>query len=975
MSFVADLHVHSHFSRATAKNCDLPHLELWARRKGVALVGTGDFTHPGWIEEITNDLIAEDSGFFRLKPSRVIEPNDGLPAPDGRVRFVLTAEISSIYKKGDKTRKVHSLILMPDLEAVERFNDRLSRIGNLTSDGRPILGLAAKDLLQITLETHPEAMYIPAHAWTPWFSVLGSKGGFDSMEECFEDLTPHIHAIETGLSSDPPMNWRVSALDRFTLISNSDAHSPGKLAREANLLDVDMTFQAVTGAIKTGHGFEGTIEFFPEEGKYHLDGHRKCGLRLEPAEADALAGRCPKCGRPLTLGVQHRVEDLADREPGFVPEGAPPFHRLLSLHEILGQVFQCGPGTKRVAAQYGKLLERLGPELDILLRLPPSIIAAAGGETGPLLARAVDNMRQGKVQTLAGFDGQFGTIIVLDDEDRRQISGQEQMWAFGAPSKPKSPVTKTTRTKRRRPQAPPPSANDDRSPAEPDQDPSPDDVLSGLDPGQCRAVTAPPGPLIVTAGPGTGKTLTLSRRAAFLVKNHGVRPEQIAAITFTRQAAGELKQRIERLLAGFQETTAVTASTFHALGAEILRLAGREFSVMDEEARDEKLRQAARQVKLGPRDLGRRISDLKQNLLRPQDVDPTLGPDLARGYELYQSYLEKVLDFDDLIVEPIFALEADPDLLARCREKWPHLLIDEFQDLCAAQWRLARLLAPGHSPSLTVIGDPRQAIYGFRGASPRFFDVFRDEMPGVTSIELDTSYRCPAVVLAASRQVIVSGDDPTCPELASLAVGRENITLAALPTDKAEAVYVSRKIEQILGGASFFHLDSGQDDFEVEAADLGLSDMAVLFRTHAQAAALQEALDRSGIPYQTAADMDLGATDELDFTAEKVSLLTLHAAKGLEFACVFITGCEDDLIPFNPPFMEAAPVEEERRLFYVGLTRARRFLCLTHAARRPIRGKITDRRPSPFLADIEQKMLESDDTRLKRPAARQLNMF
>jgi DNA helicase-2/ATP-dependent DNA helicase PcrA len=972
MSFVADLHVHSHFSRATARNCDLPHLELWARRKGVALVGTGDFTHPGWLKEIGDDLRVEDSGFLRLRPERTLDPDDGLPAPGGRVRFVPSAEISSIYKQGQQTRKVHSLILMPDLEAVERFNRRLGAIGNLTSDGRPILGLAAKDLLSMTLDADPRALFIPAHAWTPWFSVLGSKGGFDSIEECFEDLAGQIYALETGLSSDPPMNWRLSALDRFTLVSNSDAHSPGKLAREANLFDGDMTYEGLIRAIKTREGFGGTIEFFPEEGKYHLDGHRKCGLRLDPDQADALQGRCPNCGRPLTLGVLHRVEDLADRPSGFRPPDAPPFHSLLSLPEILGQVLQVGPGTKKATALYGLLLSRLGPELDILMGLPLSIISAAGGEIGPLLSRAVENMRQGRVSTQAGFDGQFGVITVLTDEDRRQVGGQHQMWAFGQDKGPDQARSRPAARKKKAAAPARPVRKASPEPASP-----PEGVLAGLNPKQYLAVTSPPGPLIVMAGPGTGKTLTLSRRAAHLIAHHGVPPERIAAVTFTRQAAGELEQRITALLAQDGRPGRVTACTFHALGAEILHMSGREFSVMDEDERHERLKAAARKVKVGPRELGDRISELKQDLCRPQDVDPNTGPDLARGYELYQGRLDEdhVLDFDDLLVEPIRALELSAELLARARARWRHLLVDEFQDLCAAQWRLTRLLAPGDSPSLTVIGDPRQAIYGFRGASPRFFDVLREEIPSVREIHLDTSYRCPPVVLSASRQVIVGGAGADCPELISLAQGHQTITLAALPTDKAEAVYVSRKIEQILGGASFFHHDAGEDDPAALATDLGFSDMAVLFRTHAQAAALQEALDRAGLPYQLAADKDLGATDGLDFTADKISLLTLHAAKGLEFACVFIIGCEDNLIPFNLPARRPASLDEERRLFYVGLTRARRALFLTRAVRRTLRGKMTTQRPSPFLADIEPGLLTPDDPRLKRPAARQLNMF
>ena len=313
--YIADLHIHSRYSRATSKDCTPEHLDLWARRKGIHIVGTGDFTHPAWREELTEKLEPAEDGLYVLKDEYRLR-EEGVPG-EMIPRFVVTGEISSIYKKNGKVRKVHSLILLPGLEDAEKISAKLEQIGNIHSDGRPILGLDCHDLLEILLELCPDAVYVPAHIWTPHFSLFGAFSGFDTVEECFEDLTPYIHAMETGLSSDPPMNWRVSALDRFQLISNSDAHSPAKLGREANLFDIPMSYEALAKAIQTGEGLGGTIEFFPEEGKYHMDGHRKCNLCLTPSETMKYNGKCPVCGRKITIGVSHRVEELSDRPEGM----------------------------------------------------------------------------------------------------------------------------------------------------------------------------------------------------------------------------------------------------------------------------------------------------------------------------------------------------------------------------------------------------------------------------------------------------------------------------------------------------------------------------------------------------------------------------------------------------------------------------------------------------------------------------------
>jgi DNA helicase-2/ATP-dependent DNA helicase PcrA len=346
MKFIADFHIHSKYSRATAKNLDLESLYVAAQIKGITVIGTGDFTHPAWWQELQDKLVPAEEGLFQLRTDIARACDDQVPMTCRRpVRFMLVTEISNIYKKEGRTRKNHNLVFMPDAQSAEKFNRRLDALGNIQSDGRPILGLDARNLLEIVLETNDRGYLIPAHIWTPWFSLLGSKSGFDTVAQCFEDLTPHIFALETGLSSDPSMNWRVSKLDRYTLVSNSDAHSPSKLGREANRFDTELSYGAIHRAMESANPdqFLGTIEFFPEEGKYHVDGHRKCGFRCHPSRTQDLAGLCPVCGKPLTLGVLYRVEELADRAEGACSAKAAPFQNLIPLEDVLSETLQVGP--------------------------------------------------------------------------------------------------------------------------------------------------------------------------------------------------------------------------------------------------------------------------------------------------------------------------------------------------------------------------------------------------------------------------------------------------------------------------------------------------------------------------------------------------------------------------------------------------------------------------------------------------------
>src|SRR6056297_669441 len=396
MDFIADLHIHSHHSMATSKKLGPEYLDYWAKIKGIKVVGTGDFTHPEWLKELKEKLEPAEEGLFKLKESYKL-PHFIPETPENEVRFLLSAEIINIYKKKGVVRKIHSVILAPDFNTVERFQNKLSSMNfNITSDGRPILGLDVRDLLEITLEMSDRNFFIPAHIWTPWFSVFGSKSGFDRMEDCFEDLTGHIHAVETGLSTDPPLNWMCSFLDRYTLVSNSDAHSPEKLGRNANLFKTEPTYRAIVEAMKTGdpQQFGGTFDMFPQEGKYHYDGHRKCGIRWDPVETMKHQGICPVCGKKITVGVVNRIVRLSDREEVTQRKNRLPYYSIIPLKEILSEIEGVGEKSKKITRQYEQLIRKAGSEFNLLQYMPVDQVRSIGGE---VLAEAIRRMRNNEV--------------------------------------------------------------------------------------------------------------------------------------------------------------------------------------------------------------------------------------------------------------------------------------------------------------------------------------------------------------------------------------------------------------------------------------------------------------------------------------------------------------------------------------------------------------------------------------------------
>ncbi len=411
MQFIADFHIHSKYSRATSKDMDVENLSRWAKLKGISLLGTGDFTHHLWLEELKSRLEPKDNGLFVF---------------DG-VNFILTAEISSIYSKNNKAYRIHNVLIAPSFKTVDKINARLSNIGNLASDGRPILGLDAKELVKIVLDIDPDCIIVPGHIWTPWFSLFGSSSGFDKIEYCFEEQTKNIFALETGLSSDPAMNWRLSALDRFSLISNSDSHSPSKIGREANVFDCELDYFEIRDALKTKDKkrFLYTIEFFPEEGKYHFDGHRNCGICFSPAESKKHNNRCPKCGRPLTIGVMHRVDQLADRAEGFVPPDSIPFKNFIPLEEIIADAKGMGKASQAVSKEYFSIVQKFGTEFNVLAKASKEELLEA---ISPKIAKGIISVREGKVKIIPGHDGEYGKIKIFDETDKE--SQEEQLNLF-----------------------------------------------------------------------------------------------------------------------------------------------------------------------------------------------------------------------------------------------------------------------------------------------------------------------------------------------------------------------------------------------------------------------------------------------------------------------------------------------------------------------------------------------------------------
>ena len=851
--FHADLHIHSRFSRACSKNCDIPGLAWWALRKGVTVVGTGDFTHPGWAEELGQTLVPAEPGLLQLRPDLEAQlRRNSPPTCDQPVRFMLSTEISTIYRAGERTRKVHHLLYAPTLEAAGKITAALAKVGNLASDGRPILGLDSRHLLDITLNAGPGCYLVPAHIWTPWFAVLGSKSGFDVVADCYGDLAGQVFAVETGLSSDPPMNWMCSSLDGYRLVSNSDAHSPPMLGREATTLDVELDYFAIERALRTGSGLQGTVNFFPEGGRYHLDGHRKCGVRLEPAQSAAYEGICPQCGKPLTIGVLNRVTELADRAEGYRPDAAAGSVNLVSLPDVVAELLGTGPKSKKVDAEVSRLVAALGPELAILLAVPPAELSRAGGS---LLAEAITRLRAGAAHKEAGYDGEYGVIRLFGPGELDRGTAALFDMAAGLPGRRRS------RAPPAGPPAGPPGGRRGTGPEgapapggaedQPGQDgEAPGGVADGSSPGaapggslldrldpQQRAAAAAAAPLMIIAGPGTGKTRTLTHRLAAAVAEQGVPAEACLALTFTRRAAEEMRERLAALLG--RRAGRLTVTTFHGLGLMILRecheLAGltADFTVADEKTALEVAAELAGSSRGG------------RALLADAAADPQAREVLRQGLAA-----RDLVDFDGLVELAVEVLDAEPAVAARLRARWPRISVDEYQDIDAAQYALLRLLA-GDGTGLTVIGDPDQAIYRFRGADVGFFLRFGQDYPGAGTAALSANYRSGPGIVAGALQAIAPA---TLVPGRVLRAARDDVPSTKIRFHEAadpagEAAWIAEAIDRLLGGSSFHSLDSGRADGHGHGG-IGLADIAVLYRTDAQAASLGQGLTRAGLPFQ-----------------------------------------------------------------------------------------------------------------------------
>ena len=993
MKFITDLHVHSKFSRATAKNLDLEHLYMAAMIKGISVVGTGDFTYPEWIAEIEEKLEPAEPGLFKLKHELRYELDKSVPKScHNKVRFILQCEISSIYKKHDRVRKNHNLIFFPDIEIVKKFNSRLDKIGNIRSDGRPILGLDAENLLDLMLIVDDTGFFIPAHIWTPWFSMFGSKSGFDTIEECFGALSKHIFAVETGLSSDLPMNFRIKNLDNLSFISNSDAHSPRFLGRNASVFNTDLSYFGIREALeqKDLNKYHGTIDMHPELGKYHYDGHRKCNVCLNPAQSFEIDGICPECGKPLTLGVLNRVQKLADRPEGFIPDNRHGYQTIIPLADILSEIFEVGPNTKKVNTNFNKAVETLGPELEILLSKSIKEIEAANI---PLLAKAIEKMREGNITASPGFDGEFGKVQIFDPEEKKRLKGENQT-LFSIKGVDKKKQSKPLVPKKNI--AGPILAN-------PVQKRKTE--TKGLNKEQTKIVRANGHPLIVEAGPGTGKTRTLTEKIAFLITTKKVESSSILALTFTNKAANEMEQRIEKIMekhAG--QTVSVCTDTFHSFCLMILKeYTSFAFEIADNDTRESLIKQAckSKQIKYAKADL--MIQKEKQNLHSFEGYN-THGTNkghedqvIKNIWQQYQNLLseQNLVDFEDLILMTVNLILEKNDLLLKLQKRFVHIFVDEYQDINKAQYVLIKLMA-GNGKNLMVIGDPDQSIYGFRGSDNKYFKQFTNDFPNSKKITLNKNYRSTQTILDASFQLITSSDKTSSKQQIfsvlneSISSDKEKIIIMETVSDNAEAVAVGKMIEALVGGTSFLSIESQKINMDKEYS---FADFAVLFRTKKQALVFEKFFEKANLPFQSLSkeknkalnkDKELKELwnheqDFFKFEAEKVSLMSIHASKGLEFPVVFVVGCEETFIPFSKNGETIEDIEEEKRLFYVAMTRAKDILCLTYAKKRMIFGKTCERKKSRFLHHIEERLKQHQTSDFKKKkkteTTQQLELF
>jgi superfamily I DNA/RNA helicase len=865
-----------------------------------------------------------------------------------------------------------------------------------------------------------------------------------------------------------------SFLDRYTLVSNSDAHSPEKLGRNANLFTTDVSYDAIIEAMKTGDPgkFGGTFDMFPQEGKYHYDGHRKCGIRWDPVETLKHQGICPVCGKKVTVGVVNRIVRLSDREDEKQRQNRLPYYSIIPLKEILSEIEGVGEKSKKVTHRYEHLIRKAGNEFNLLQYLPIDEIRQAGGE---VLAEAIRRMRGNEVIIHEGFDGEYGQIKVFQPDEIKYLGSQESL--FGA-SRPSGEPARRKRINFDLAEYHQWSTSGEYTARAAEERPSysqqASGPLKGLNNEQAQAAAHPEGPAAVIAGPGTGKTRVLTRRIAWLIDEKKINPGHILAITFTNKAAGEMRERCRQLTSQDASDANPTIATFHAFGYQLLQSfsaythRSQNFSIVDEQDKKDLIAESFNLDRKEASQYAQRFSQWKQKATREtKQEDQAFKHRLEAYNELLAQY--NLYDLDDLIYEPVRLLENNPEVRKQMQNRYPWILIDEFQDINPIQYRLIQLLTIDSSPNLFLIGDPNQAIYGFRGSSRAFISRFMEENPQTKVYQLQTSYRCSQNILKASGDVLQEEG------LKGLDDGMR-IKIAPQQTDRSEAEYIARTIESLSGGLRFFSMDSNLTRGEGDEQIQSLSDLAILCRTKSQMKTIEKALLDHTIPYQLVAEQEFfshplvkntismlelsrkrdnpflkhkstrltnnhtnlqGHLDALDTIpdmkgklnyiwdniqdssdkekaeeirrklldaassygnqtdefiryiklgsssdayeeqTEKVTVMTLHASKGLEFQCVFIAGCEDGLIPHKLYEQQETDREEEKRLLYVGMTRARSYLYLTHARKRFLYGQEKTMQRSPFLNQIERELTEVEENtyQKKKQDDSQLKLF